>query len=85
MRITYDPEADAAYIYLTGEPLTPGRDSVACELPDGTGDLTVIMDWKDGKIAGIEVLTASSVLHADLLAQALPPGAGQAGAGEPET
>jgi len=26
------------------------------------------MDWKDGKIAGIEVLTASSVLHADLLA-----------------
>ena len=80
MRITYDPEADAAYIYLTGEPLTPGRDSVACELPDGTGDLTVIMDWKDGKIAGMEVLTASSVLHADLLAQAQPSGASQAGA-----
>ena len=43
---------------------------MVCELPDGSGDLTVIMEWKDGKIAGLEVLTASSVLHADLLAQA---------------
>jgi hypothetical protein len=58
---------------------------VVCDLPDGIGDLTVIMDWKDGKIVGIEVLTASSVLHADLLAQAQPPGAGQAGADQPET
>ena len=40
MRITYDPDVDAAYIYLTGEPLTPGRDSVVCELPDGSGDLS---------------------------------------------
>jgi uncharacterized protein YuzE len=78
VRITYDPIADAAYIYLTGEPVTPGRDSVVCDLPDGSGDLTVIMDWKDGKIVGLEVLTASSVLHADLLAQARPPGAGKA-------
>ena len=44
MRITYDPVADAAYIYLTGEPVTPGRDSVVCDLPDGSGDLTVISD-----------------------------------------
>jgi hypothetical protein len=27
VKITYDPEADAAYIYLTGQPLTPGRDN----------------------------------------------------------
>jgi len=58
---------------------------VVCELPDGSGDLTVIMEWKDGKIAGLEVLTASSVLHADLLAQAQPSGASQAGADQPET
>ena len=47
--------------------------------------MTVIMDWKVGKIAGMEVLTASSVLHADLLAQAQPPGTSQAGADQPET
>jgi uncharacterized protein YuzE len=64
----YPSQADAAYIYLTGEPFTPGRDSVVCDLPDGRGDVTVIMDWKDGKIVGMEVLTASSVLHADRLA-----------------
>jgi len=25
VRITYDPAADAVYIHLTGDPLTPGR------------------------------------------------------------
>ena len=25
MRITYDPAADAVYIHLTDDPLTPGR------------------------------------------------------------
>jgi hypothetical protein len=35
----------------------------------------VVMDWKDGKIVGLEVLDASSLLHADLLGQAKrPPG-----------
>jgi len=28
------------------------------------------MDWKDGKITGLEILDASSLLHADLLAHA---------------
>jgi hypothetical protein len=30
----------------------------------------VIVDWKDSKILGMEVLDAASLLHADLLAQA---------------
>jgi hypothetical protein len=34
----------------------------------------VVMDWKDGKITGLEVLDASALLHADLLAQARRPG-----------
>ena len=84
MRITYDQVANAAYIYLTGEPLTPGRDTVICDLPDDARGF-VAMDWKDGKIVGLEVLAASSVLHADLLAQARPPGAGKAGASQSET
>ena len=84
MRITYDPEDDAAYIYLTGEPLAPGRDSISCDLPNGMRGW-VVLDWKDGKIAGLEVLEASSLLHADLLAQAQPPDSYQAGVSQPES
>lgn len=69
MRITYDAEADAAYLYLTGEELMPGRDSVPCDPPEGTHAF-VVLDWKDGKIVGLEVLDASKLLHADLLVDA---------------
>jgi uncharacterized protein YuzE len=34
----------------------------------------VVLDWKDGKIVGLEVLDASALLHPDLLAQAARPG-----------
>ena len=73
MRVTYDPEADAAYIYLTDQQLMPGRDSVPIDPPEGMKAL-VIVDWKHGKIVGLEVLDASALLHADLLAQAVRPG-----------
>lgn len=84
MKITYDPQADAAYIYLTGEPLMPGRNSIFCDPPDGMRAF-VVMDWKDGKIVGLEVLDASSLLHADLLAQAQRPGSRQTGPSPSET
>jgi uncharacterized protein YuzE len=74
VRISYDPEIDAAYIYLTDQPLEPGRDSIPCDTPPGVQAMVVI-DWKDGKITGLEVLDASSFLHADLIAQARRPGA----------
>jgi uncharacterized protein YuzE len=73
MRVTYDPEADAAYIYLTDEDLLPGRDSVPCDPPEGE-QAFVVLDWREGKIVGLEVLDASARLHADLLAQAVRPG-----------
>lgn len=84
MRITYDPQVDAAYIYLTGEPLAPGRESIVCNPPEGI-QAWVVMDWKDGKIAGLEVLDASSLLHADLLAQAEQPDSRQARPNPTET
>jgi uncharacterized protein YuzE len=67
--MSYDHEADAAYIYLTDEPLLPGRDSVPCDPPEGMYAF-VVLDWKEGKIVGLEVLDASKLLHADLLAEA---------------
>jgi uncharacterized protein YuzE len=71
VRVSYDPEADAAYISLTDEPLMPGRDSIPCDTLDGVNAM-VIVDWKDGRITGIEVLDASHRLHPDLLASARP-------------
>ncbi|HEX6355412.1 DUF2283 domain-containing protein [Actinophytocola sp.] len=69
MRVTYDPEADAAYLYLTDVDLPVGRDSIPLETPANTPAM-VVMDWRDGKIVGLEVLDASSLLHPDLIAQA---------------
>jgi uncharacterized protein YuzE len=85
VRISYDPEADAAYISLTDEPLMPGRDSIPCETPDDQRGAIVVMDWKNGKIVGLEVLDASSLLHADLLARAHLPGGRQTGSSPSET
>jgi len=34
----------------------------------------VVLDWKDGKIVGLEVLDAAALLHPDLLAQAVRSG-----------
>ena len=62
MRVTYDPEADAAYIYLTDEQLPPGRDSVSCDPPENVQYAFVVMDWREGRIVGLEVLFASKLL-----------------------
>ena len=69
MRITYDPTADAVYIHLTGDPLTPGRTTIQAPTPPGTEGF-VALDWKDDRLAGIEILDASTRLHHDLLDQA---------------
>ncbi|WP_353320527.1 DUF2283 domain-containing protein [Mycobacterium sp.] len=68
MRITYDTGADAAYIRLTDAALEPGRESLVVETPTSNGELH--LDWKDGKLVGIEVLCASTLLHEDLLGAA---------------
>lgn len=69
MRISYDRETDAAYIYLTEEPLMPGRDTVPCATPGGPpgAEAMINMDFREGKIVGLEVLDASRWLHRDLL------------------
>jgi uncharacterized protein YuzE len=73
MRITYDGQADAAYLYRTDEPLAPGRESVLADAPEGVVAM-VVLDWKDGRIVGLEVLGASKLLHEDLLSEATPIG-----------
>ena len=66
MRITYDPDADAVYIHLTGDPLTQGRTTIQAPMPPGTEGF-IALDWKDGRLVGIEILDATRHLHDDLL------------------
>lgn len=66
MRITWDRSADAAYVHLTADELSPGRNTLVCPTPDGVAT-DVLVDWKDGRVVGLEFLHASTVLHGDLL------------------
>ena len=58
MKITYDPEAQAVYIYLVD---TEGIDTFG--IVDHTQEITeaVAVDWmKDGTLYGIEILDVES-------------------------
>lgn len=69
VRITYDREGDAAYLYLTEPPLPAGRVTTRAGSPPGLSAF-IVLDWRDDHLVGIEVLDASAILPADLLAQA---------------
>jgi uncharacterized protein YuzE len=65
----HDPAADAVYLHLTSGPLSPGRTTTQASTPPGTEGF-VALDWKDGRLVGIEILDASTRLHHDLLDEA---------------
>jgi uncharacterized protein YuzE len=69
VRITYDAAADAIYIHLTGQPLTPGRTTIQAPTPPSVEGF-IALDWKDGRLVGLEIPGASSRLHRDLLDEA---------------
>jgi len=70
VRITYDRSVDAAYIYLS-DSIEPGGAAFtyACD-PNEVGGM-IHLDFSDnGQLLGIEVLAASKLLPAELLARA---------------
>jgi uncharacterized protein YuzE len=75
VRITYDPEANAAYLYLVDE---IGIGGVAQSVPisgEGIDAADFVFDFnRDGHLVGIEVLAASQLLAAETLGKAQPPG-----------
>jgi uncharacterized protein YuzE len=73
VKVTYDAEIDAAYIYLV--PIGPG-DSV--KQVSVRGDYAgIILDFdREDHLIGIEFLDASKVLPREILASAVRPGAG---------
>jgi uncharacterized protein YuzE len=71
MRVTYDASVDAAYVHLAG---TVGDGEVASQIhslltPGDRGEVALDFD-ADGRLLGIEVLNASAVLPAAVLAGA---------------
>jgi uncharacterized protein YuzE len=71
MRVTYDASVDAAYVHLTG---AIGDGEVASQIhslltPGDRGEVVLDFD-AEGRLLGIEVLNASAVLPAAVLAGA---------------
>ena len=65
MKFTYDKEADAAYIYLE-DSIADGEAEKTIELNDN-----IIVDFnKNGKLLGIEILSASKILNKKSLLEA---------------
>ncbi len=65
MRVAYDAEADAAYIYVR-EP--EARQGSVTSLPVPNAPAMIVLDFDtDGSLFGIEVLDASTVLPPELL------------------
>ena len=74
MRLTYDPEADAAYMMLV-DAIAPGQARHQVEVPhNDSASGQYILDFaEDGKLLGLEILFASDALPASVLAAAEPP------------
>jgi uncharacterized protein YuzE len=68
MRVRYDPEADAAYIYL--REIEPGGvDDTYMADPEVATDMINLDFDRDGRLIGIEVLSASRQLPPELIAR----------------
>ena len=71
MVVTFDKEADAAYIHLA----RPSPGSVAQSVPCFDAPREVVLDFnRDGRLIVVEVLGASKGPPRELLAQAVLPG-----------
>jgi uncharacterized protein YuzE len=72
MRVTYDAAADAAYVHLVGT-IAHGESATQIHsimTPGDRGEVALDFD-ADGRLLGIEVLHASAVLPAAVLADAV--------------
>jgi uncharacterized protein YuzE len=74
MKITYDKQADAAYVMIAdrihdGEATTQLH---SIQTPGEKGEVTLDFD-RNGKLLGMEILGAEQVLQPEVLAHAEPP------------
>jgi uncharacterized protein YuzE len=69
MRITYDRQANAAYLHLTDQVLLGGLSTTTADTPPGV-KASIALDWMAERLIGIEILDANAFLPADLLEHA---------------
>ncbi|HET9656649.1 MAG TPA: DUF2283 domain-containing protein [Kineosporiaceae bacterium] len=70
MRISYDPTADAAYIYIVESVGAAGVDfTYGCD-PAAVGGMIHLDFDSDGRLVGLEILGASSKLPVAILREA---------------
>jgi uncharacterized protein YuzE len=68
MHVTYDPEVDAAYVYLRDP---EAREGTVTSVPVQDAPGMIVLDFDvDGCLFGIEVLDASKLLPPELLGTA---------------
>lgn len=68
MRVTFDAEANAAYIYLADEPPLGWRHGKTVTIdPNEIGGMVNVDLDDDGRITGIEILDARSLLSGKIL------------------
>jgi uncharacterized protein YuzE len=67
VRFTYDPDADAAFIYIVDQ-INPGQAarSEMCDLEIREGAVILVLD-ADERLLGIELLGASRLVPAEVL------------------
>ena len=69
MRISYDRDANAAYIHLAEPPHRGAHATTTAQSPPGV-DAFIALDWQDNRLVGIEILDADIILPQALLDQA---------------
>lgn len=69
MRVTFDAEDNVGYIHLVEE-LMPGRSARRVVAEDEHGSAVVLDFDGEGRLLGVELLSARRQLHPDLLGTA---------------
>ena len=76
MRITFDPAANAAYVYVV-DSIGVGEAHQSLPFYDEGSGVEVVVDIdREGKVLGFELLSARQQLRAETLDSAVPPGDG---------
>lgn len=74
MRLTYDEDADAAYLYVAeGIPSSGVSKTYACDPREIEGMINLDFD-SEGRLLGIEILDASTLLPSEALRVSIPRG-----------
>jgi uncharacterized protein YuzE len=69
MRLTFDPEANAAYVYIADEIADRAAVENLVVEREGKGDIVLDFD-ANGHLPGIEIIGAAELVHQSVLAVA---------------